>query len=148
MKATLVPGGAATHSLRPLGLLAGLTLAGWMICALWPRLLVMMGIYNYGTFYLDSYATLAALDAMRAGLDPHVVNGFDPLLRVHVYSDWWLALRWLGLGRAHNFFVGSVWVGAFAVTAKAPTHTEPTRKLSDRPSPSPRSASHQSEYTW
>ena len=72
----------------------GLTLTGWMAGALWPRLLVMLGIYDYGTFYLDSQALLAALDAMRLGADPHAVNPLDPLLRYHVYSDWWLALRW------------------------------------------------------
>ena len=103
-------------SLRPVGLLAGLTLTAWLACALWPRLLVMLGIYDYGTFYLDSYALLAAFDAMRAGADPHAVNPLDPLLRHHVYSDWWLALRGLGLGREHNFIVGTAWVGTFAVT--------------------------------
>lgn len=104
------------HLLRPTGLLAGLTLAGWMAGALWPRLLGMLGIDDYGTTYLDSYALLAAFDALRAGADPHAVNPLDPLLRYHVYSDWWLALRGLGLGREHNFLVGSAWVGAFAVT--------------------------------
>ncbi len=107
----------AAVSLRPVALLAGLTLAGWMACALWPRLLVMLGIYDYGTFYLDSYALLAAFDAVRAGADPHAVNALDPLLRYHVYSDWWLALRWLGLTREQNFLVGSAWVAAFALTA-------------------------------
>ena len=107
----------AAGPLRPVALLVGLTLTGWMAGALWPRLLVMLGIYDYGTFYLDSQALLAALDAMRLGADPHAVNPLDPLLRYHVYSDWWLALRWLGLTREHNFLVGSVWVGAFAVTA-------------------------------
>lgn len=107
----------AAGPLRPLALLAGLTLAGWMAGALWPRLLVMLGIYDYGTVYLDSQALLAAFDAMRAGADPHAVNPLDPLLRYHVYSDWWLALRWLGLTREHNFLVGTACVGAFAVTA-------------------------------
>ncbi len=106
-----------TPSLRPVGLLATLTLGVWLACAAWPRLLVMLGIYDYGTFYLDSYALLAALDAMRTGADPHAVNALDPLLRYHVYSDWWLALRRLGLTREHNFLVGTAWVGAFAVTA-------------------------------
>jgi len=102
---------------RPLALLAGLTVAAWLGCALWPRLLLMLGIYDYGTFYLDSYAVLAALDAVRAGADPHAANALDPLLRYHVYSDWWLALRGLGLGREQNFLVGTTWVGAFAATA-------------------------------
>lgn len=107
----------AADSLRPVGLLVALTLTGWLAGALWPRLLVMLGIYDYGTFYLDSYALLAAFDALRAGADPHAVNTLDPLLRYHVYSDWWLALRGLGLTREHNFMVGSAFVGAFAVTA-------------------------------
>ncbi len=106
-----------TRSLRPVALLAGLTLAGWMTGALWPHLLVMLGIYDYGRYFLDSYAVLATLDAIRAGADPHAANPLDPLMRGHVYSDWWLALRWLGLTREHNFLVGTAWVGAFAVTA-------------------------------
>jgi hypothetical protein len=77
----------------------------------------MLGIYDYGTFYLDSYALLAALDALRTGVDPHAVNALDPLLRPHVYSDWWLVLSGLGLTRADTFLFGSACVGAFALTA-------------------------------
>jgi hypothetical protein len=109
----------AHGSLRPVALLAAITLVGWMTCVLWPKVLVMLGIYDYGTLYLDSYAVLAALDAVRAGADPHAANHLDPLLRGHVYSDWWLSLRWLGLTREHNFLVGSAWVAAFALTAWA-----------------------------
>ncbi len=116
MKAAPQANSDAVVSLQPVGLLIVLTLTGWMAGALWPRLLVMLGIYDYGTRYLDSYALLAALDAIRTGADPHAVNALDPLLRYHVYSDWWLALRWMGLTRAHNFLVGTVWVGAFALT--------------------------------
>jgi hypothetical protein len=104
---------------RQVGLLAALTLAGWLAGALWPGLLLTLGIHDYGTHYLDSYAVLASLDAMRAGADPHAPNPLDPLMRGHVYSDWWLALRWLGLTRADNFAVGTAWVGAFAVTVWA-----------------------------
>ncbi len=106
-----------TISPRPVGLLVTLTLVGWIASMVWPVLLAKMGIYNYGTHYLDSYVVLASLDAVRAGADPHAVNPLDPLLRNHVYSDWWLALRWLGLTRAHNFLVGTAWVGAFALAA-------------------------------
>jgi len=95
----------------------GLVLAAWMAGALWPRLLVTLGIYDYGMVYLDSYAVLAALDAVRAGADPHLANSLDVLRRPHVYSDWWLSLRWLGLTREHNVLVGTVWVGAFALAA-------------------------------
>ena len=102
---------------RQVGLLAAITLAAWLVGALRPRWLAALGISDYGTSYLDSYAVLASLDAVRAGADPHGANPLDPLMRGHVYSDWWLALRWLGLTRAHNLAVGTTWVGAFVVTA-------------------------------
>ena len=57
---------------------------------------------NYVIQYIEpttKIVTLAALDATRAGLDPHAVNPLDALRRPHVYSDWWLTLRWLGIGR-------------------------------------------------
>jgi hypothetical protein len=68
-------------------------------------------------WYLDSYAVLAAVDALRQGipLAPGVANPLDPLGRDHKYSDWWFALRWLGLTRESNFLVGTSWVGAFAL---------------------------------
>jgi hypothetical protein len=78
---------------------------------------VQFGIYDYGTRFLDSYAVLAALDAVRAGADPHVANALDPLMRYHVYSDWWLGLRWLGLTRAHNDWVGIALMLTFLGTA-------------------------------
>lgn len=92
-----------------------LTLGAWMAGVIWPRLLVTLGLYDYGRMYLDSYAILAALDALRAGADPHAVNPLDGLMRPHVYSDWWLELRRLGLTREHNFLVGTAWAGAFAL---------------------------------
>ena len=108
----------ANNPRRPVLLLAGLCLLGWMLGVVWPQLLLTFGIYNYGgRIYLDSYAVLAALDAVRAGADPHAANALDALSRPHVYSDWWLALRWLGLGREHNALVGTAWIGAFALTA-------------------------------
>lgn len=96
---------------------AGFTVAAWLVGAVWPGLLLTFGISNYGKNYLDSYAVLAALDAVRAGIDPHAFNPLDVMLRPHVYSDWWLALRWLGLTRENNFLVGTGMAGAFAVTA-------------------------------
>lgn len=103
----------------PVLLLACICVLGWVLGAIWPGLLFTFGIINYGTVYLDSYAVLAALDAVRAGADPHAANALDALSRPHVYSDWWLALRWLGLTRVHNALVGTAWVGAFALTAWA-----------------------------
>lgn len=89
---------------RPVGLLVGFTVTGWLAAMLWPNLLRTLGILGYGnTQFLDSYAVLAAVDAVRAGANPHGPNALDPLMRGHVYSDWWLALRWLGLTRAQFF---------------------------------------------
>ncbi len=102
--------------LRPTVLLVVITLAGWMGVILRPDWLMAMGISSYGMIYLDSYAILAALDAVRAGADPHIANPLDFLWRTHAYSDWWLALRWLGLGRADNFLMGSVWGASFAAS--------------------------------
>ncbi len=102
---------------RPVLLLAFICVVGWVLGAMWPQLLLTVGIYNYGRVYLDSYAVLAALDAVRAGADPHAANALDVLSRPHVYSDWWLALRWSGLTREQNMLVGTAWVGAFALTA-------------------------------
>jgi hypothetical protein len=104
-------------SRRQIWLLAALTLAAWLAAAFHPGALAALGISDYGTPYLDSYAVLASLDAMRAGADPHGANPLDPLMRGHVYSDWWLGLRWLGLTRAQNFAVGTAWVGAFGLAA-------------------------------
>jgi hypothetical protein len=97
--------------------LAAVCLLGWMSIALWPRLLFTLGITDFGQWYLDSYAVLAAVDAVRMGVDPHGPNPLDPFLRNHKYSDWWFALRGFGLTREHNFIVGSSWVAAFALTA-------------------------------
>ncbi len=98
-------------------LLAVVTAAAWWVAGGWPWLLGKIGISDYGTPYLDSYAILAALDAYRAGSDVHAANALDPLFRGHIYSDWWLGLRWLGLTRADNFIVGTTWIAAFGLTA-------------------------------
>ena len=106
---------ARAASLWLVAWVVGLTLTAWMVGALWPHLLVAIGIYDYGKVYLDSYAVLAAVDAVRAGADPHAANQLDVLLRPHVYSDWWLTLRWLGVTREQNFLVGTAWGGAFVL---------------------------------
>lgn len=102
---------------RPVLLLAAICMLGWLACALMPRLLLALGITDYGQWYLDSYAVLAASDAVRAGVSPDGANPLDPLLRNHKYSDWWFGLRWLGLTRESNFLLGTSWVAAFAVAA-------------------------------
>jgi len=107
---------SAGFRFNPTLLLVLVCLAGWMAGVLWPKLLSSLGLAAYGMTYLDSYAILAAVDVVREGGDPYAVNPYDPLGRWHVYSDWWLALRWLGVGRADNFLVGSSWIAAFALS--------------------------------
>lgn len=94
---------------------------GVVLCAaiLDPRVLVMLGLPDYGRWFLDSYAILASNDAVRAGLDPYAPNPLDFLHRGHVYSDWWLQLRQIGLTRQDNFAVGAAWVLAFLGVALA-----------------------------
>jgi hypothetical protein len=104
------------YQASPTLILAVVCVTGWMACVLWPDILTGMGLLTYGLTYLDSYAILAAVDVVREGGDPYTVNPYDPLGRWHVYSDWWLAMRWLGVGRADNFLVGSSWVAAFALS--------------------------------
>lgn len=104
-------------SAAPLLALAGIVLAGWMAVALQPRLLSLVGILDYGLWFLDTHAILSANDAVAAGLDPARPNPLDHLGRPHSYSDWWFLLGWAGLGRAHNFGVGLAWVAGFLATA-------------------------------
>jgi hypothetical protein len=99
----------------PVGVLAAVAVGGWLACALWPRLLAALGLMDYNRWYLDSQAVLAAVDAVRHGLDPYAANPLDPLFRNHKYSDWWFALRWLGLTGEDNFAVGTAWIALFAV---------------------------------
>lgn len=106
-----------TAAYHPLAVSVTITAFGWLGCVLWPPLLAAMGIPDFGHWYLDSYAILAANDAVAAGLDPAVPNAFDVMGRPHSYSDWWLLLHRTGLTRESNFLVGTIWVGAFALAA-------------------------------
>ena len=110
---------AARPLLSPRPLLVVLTLAGLGAFILIPSLPGKLGIFNYGRWFLDSYAVLASNDAVRAGLDPSAPNPLDDLQRAHVYSDWWFALGRLGFTRQDNFLVGGSWVLAFLATAWA-----------------------------
>ena len=111
--------GARSTLFTPAVVLGLLTWAIWLLAAVWPRLIRLYGLEYKGTWFLDSYAILATLDARRAGLDPLAANPLDLLHRSHVYSDWWYGLQWLGLTRRENFLLGASWVLAFFVTAFA-----------------------------
>jgi hypothetical protein len=92
--------------LSPFRLLLAMVLAGWSAIILWPAFLLRLGVAFHTQWFLDSYAILAANDAVRNGVDVTQQNPLDLLNRPHVYSDWWLGLRWLGLTRADNFLFG------------------------------------------
>lgn len=105
--------------LVPSAVLFAVVLFSWMTWVHSPRLLVVFGVFNYGTWFIDSYAILATNDALKAGLDPSQPNPFDPLGRPHSYSQWWFALGWLGLTRDNNFLFGGLFVVAFLTAALA-----------------------------
>jgi hypothetical protein len=113
------PNEGAPRLLTPRRLLTALVIAGLFATILKPVLLEKLGVGFSAQWFLDSYAILAANDAVRAGIDVQTSNPLDALNRPHVYSDWWLGLRWLGLTREHNFLLGGLWSLAFLVVALA-----------------------------
>jgi hypothetical protein len=117
---------------RPLPLwlvLAGATAVGWLVWVLAPRLLVTFGVFNYGTWFIDSHAILATNDALKLGLDPSKPNPLDALGRPHSYSQWWFVLGWLGLTRDDNFLVGGVCVALFFAAALATLRARDARDV-------------------
>ena len=105
--------------LVPSAVLFAVVVFSWMTWVHSPRLLVVFGVFNYGTWFIDSYAILATNDALKAGLDPSQPNPFDPLGRPHSYSQWWFVLGTLGLTRDNNFLFGGLFVVAFLAAALA-----------------------------
>jgi len=103
----------------PFRLLLVLLLAGFSAIILWPDVLEAMGVPLHRQWFLDSHAILAANDAARLGADPTRSNPLDPLNRPHVYSDWWLGLRGLGITRDDNFAFGGSCCLAFLTVALA-----------------------------
>lgn len=92
-------------------------LIGLLAFALWPKALTKLGVFDYGMWFLDSYAILAASDTLQAGGDPVRPMAFDIQQRAHVYSDWWYGVGRLGLTRDDNFLLGGLWVAAFVLAA-------------------------------
>ncbi|MBI2498168.1 MAG: hypothetical protein HYV75_09770 [Opitutae bacterium] len=103
----------SSRLLSPPAVFLVLLLAGYSAFALLPELRVQLGISAGGRWFIDSYAVLAASDAVRAGLDPFQLNPLDPFQRPHSYSSWWFRLGDLGLTREDNFLVGGTWVLLF-----------------------------------
>lgn len=100
------------------GLLAGAVLLTLASVVRFPLVLTALGVEPpAGWWFVDTYALLAASDAVTQGLDPYAPNPLDLLHVPHWYSDWWFALAALGLTRADVYAVGAVVVGAFLVAA-------------------------------
>ena len=93
------------------------TAGGLLGFVCFPWLQRKLGLFDFGRWFLDSLAVLAASDAARAGINTERSNPLDVFNRPHSYSDWWYVLGDLGFTRADNFLVGGVWVLAFIVVA-------------------------------
>lgn len=85
--------------------------------AFYPDLFWFAGVNHYGVWFLDSFAVLASNDAITRGINPYGPNPLDYFHRPHVYSNWWLHLRDLGLTRADNVWLGLTLVGLFLLAA-------------------------------
>jgi hypothetical protein len=103
--------------MNPRWWLIAVFVAGLSAVVLVPRVFETLGLPDYGHWFLDSYAILAANDAVAAGMNPYESIPFDLLKRRHAYSEWWLELRRLGFTRQHNFVFGGACVLAFLVVA-------------------------------
>jgi hypothetical protein len=90
-------------------------LVGLLAFVLWPKALNKLGVFDYGMWFLDSYAILAASDTLQAGVDPVQPMALDIQHRAHIYSDWWYGVGRLGLTRDDNFLLGGLWVLAFVL---------------------------------
>lgn len=110
---------ARSSLLHPRWLLLGLVALGLLAAIRLPRVFDRLGLPDYGHWFLDSYAILAANDAVTAGLNPYESVPLDILKRKHVYSDWWLGLRHLGVTRQDNFVFGGLCGVAFLAVALA-----------------------------
>lgn len=101
------------HGLWVLGLVSAI----WLACFLFPQVWVATGIGEANRPFMDLHGILAACDAAQAGVDPFRPNDFDPYHRPHVYTEWWLELARLGLGRSDTIWLGSVLIAVVLVTA-------------------------------
>lgn len=96
-----------------------LILATLGFCALggcFPRIMTLAGIGHDGVWFMDTYAILAALDAVRLGMDPYAYNPLNYFGGPHVYSHWWLWLEPTGWTRADTVWLGPLVVLVALVT--------------------------------
>ena len=100
-------------------MVAGVTAAIWWLCFQSPMFWVTAGMGEPNRPFIDLYGLLVAVDAQHLGLDPFVPSNLDPYRRPHVYSEWWLALGDLGLGRKDVLWLGTVLVAVLIANVVA-----------------------------
>ena len=111
-----LPGRSARRSIfQWLLALGALAYIGFFVA--FPAALSAVGVNYLGVWFLDSFAILAANDALARGWNVYAANPLDYLQRPHVYSDWWLSLGKFGLTRADHVAVGLTLVLGFYTTA-------------------------------
>lgn len=93
----------------------GLTAGCYLGLLVWPDFMAAIGAGHAGVWFLDINTLLASNDAVTRGLNPYLPNPLDYTGDPHVYSDWWLQLRHLGLGRKDRLWLGAVINGLFFI---------------------------------
>ena len=83
-----------------------LTAMVWGICFYCPTVWVVTGIGESNRPFFDLYGIMAAVDGVKAGMNPFLPNNLDPYNRPFLYSEWWLAVGHLGLGREDVLWMG------------------------------------------
>jgi hypothetical protein len=84
-----------------------LTVICYLGILVWPDFMAAMGAGHAGVWFLDINTLLASNDAVTRGLNPYLPNPLDYTRDAHAYSDWWLQLRHLGLGRKDRLWLGA-----------------------------------------
>jgi hypothetical protein len=111
------------------GILA-LVVAAYYLTICWhPGWMNLFGVDHLGVWFLDTHALLAASDAHALGLDPADRNPLDFFHQPHVYSDWWFALRHLGLTRIDHVWLGAVLGFVFLGVALLQVAVETNKQL-------------------
>ena len=100
-------------------MVGGVTAGIWWLCFQSPMFWVTAGMGEPNRPFIDLYGLLVAFDARHLGLDPFVPSSLDPYRRPHVYSEWWLALGDLGLGRKDIYWLGTLLVAGLIANAVA-----------------------------
>jgi hypothetical protein len=110
-------------------LLAAVVAAFYGMCCWHPDFMGLLGVPNWGIWFLDTRTVLAASDAHAAGLDVLRVNILDYTNSPHVYSTWWFQLDALGLDRDDYVWLGALLSFAFLAVAVCHLRARDTGEL-------------------